>query len=84
MEDVLMKRDFQRVYPFTIKKKRGVYGLIFGSKNPLGVEKFLRVAWETNPINGVANFDIFDDSPKPQLTFDFEKKVTKIEKDYGK
>ena len=74
------KGSMTRLYPFTIKKKHGVYGLIFGSKNPLGVEKFLRVAWNTNPVNGIANFDIFDDSPKAQLTFDFAKKATKIEK----
>ena len=51
-----------RLYPFSLEKiknnKRNVYGLIFGTKHPLGVEKFLDVAWDKNKINGEANFDI--------------------------
>jgi three-Cys-motif partner protein len=77
---LIPKDSRTKLYPFTIKKKNGVYGLIFGSKNPIGVEKFLQVAWDKNSINGTANFDIFDDSPKEQLKFDFEKKATKLEK----
>ena len=49
----LIPEDNQtRIYPFTLKKNRNVYGLIFGSKHPLGVEKFLKVAWKKNTSNG--------------------------------
>ena len=45
--------------PFSIKKKRGnIYGLIFGSRHPLGIHKFLQVAWANDEIAGEANFDI--------------------------
>ena len=44
---------------FSIKKKRGnIYGLIFGSRHPLGIHKFLQVAWANDEIAGEANFDI--------------------------
>jgi hypothetical protein len=46
---------------FSIKKGSNVYGLIFGSHHPLGLEKFLRVCWKTDPERGEANFDIDDD-----------------------
>ncbi len=45
--------------PFSIKKKHGnIYGLIFGSQHPLGIHKFLQVAWKNDEISGEANFDI--------------------------
>jgi three-Cys-motif partner protein len=44
---------------FSIKKRRGnIYGLIFGSGHPLGIQKFLDVAWGKDTILGEANFDI--------------------------
>jgi three-Cys-motif partner protein len=43
---------------FSIKKVRNIYGLIFGSHHPLGIDKFLRVAWVEDGIAGEANFDI--------------------------
>jgi len=55
-----------RLYPFTIKKGSNVYGIIFGSSHPRGVEKFLITAWNKNNINGEANFDIDDDKNKGQ------------------
>ena len=62
-----------KLYPFTLKKKdeNNVYGLIFGSKHPLGVEKFLRVAWDKNKLNGEANFDIDGDIEKDQQLMSF-------------
>ncbi len=44
--------------PFSIKKGSNIYGLIFGSQHPLGIDKFLRVAWKNDEIAGEANFDI--------------------------
>ena len=47
---------------FSIKKKTNIYGLIFGSNHPLGLEKFLKVCWGVNPNIGDANFDIDEDN----------------------
>jgi len=70
-----------RLYPFTIKKGSNVYGLIFGSKHPLGVNKFLEIAWDHNRLNGQANFDIDNDEFKRQGSlFPDEKSFTKIAK----
>ncbi|WP_340075839.1 three-Cys-motif partner protein TcmP [Leptobacterium sp. I13] len=44
--------------PFSIKKGINIFGLIFGSKHTLGIEKFLKVAWKINPHTGDANFNI--------------------------
>ena len=59
------------LYPFTIKKKAGVYGIIFGASHILAADKFLTIAWKINEVNGAANFDIDDDWGKDQLSFDF-------------
>ena len=73
-----------RIFPFSIKKNSNIYGIIFGSKHILGVEKFLKIAWDKNKINGEANYDIDDDTYKTQLVLNFDnpsetKKLTKIE-----
>lgn len=44
--------------PFSIKKKSNVYGIIFGTGHPRGMDKFLTVAWRKDAIRGEANFDI--------------------------
>ncbi len=59
--------------------RNNVYGLIFVSKHILGADKFLRVVWKMNGLNGNANFDIDDDSKKCQLNIFSEKSLTKIE-----
>jgi three-Cys-motif partner protein len=69
-----------KLYPFTIKKGANVYGLIFGTKHPLGVDKFLKIAWKKNTLNGVANFDIDDDWQAKQMVLFGQKKLSKIEK----
>jgi hypothetical protein len=46
---------------FSIKKGSNLYGLIFGSHHPLGLEKFLAACWKVDPERGEANFDIDDD-----------------------
>lgn len=48
--------------PFSIKKRANVYGLVFGSGHPLGIDKFLRLAWKRG---GDANFDIDRDGIDP-------------------
>lgn len=69
-----------RLYPFSIKKEANIYGLIFGFKHPLGVEKFLNIAWDKNRLNGEANFDIDEDMEKRQgsLFLEFQR-FTKLE-----
>ena len=71
-----------KLYPFSLKKEENgnIYGLIFGSKNLLGVEKFLDIAWDKNRINGEANFDIDDDIKKQQpILFQEMKQPSKRE-----
>ncbi|OGV36474.1 MAG: hypothetical protein A2020_12640 [Lentisphaerae bacterium GWF2_45_14] len=68
---------------FAIKKGANVYGLIFGSGHPLGIDKFLQVAWE---MGGDANFDIDGDNiDENQLYFPAlsitPKKITEFEQD---
>ncbi|MGH7944513.1 MAG: three-Cys-motif partner protein TcmP [Opitutaceae bacterium] len=43
---------------FSIRKRSNIYGLLFGSQHPLGIHKFLRVAWDNDEIAGEANFVI--------------------------
>ncbi|MBV6512292.1 MAG: hypothetical protein FMNOHCHN_01789 [Ignavibacteriaceae bacterium] len=69
-----------KLFPFTIKKNSNIYGIIFGSKNYAAVDKFLRIAWSMNSINGEADFDIDDDKSKFQLDIFEGKKKTKIER----
>ena len=47
---------------FSIKKGSNIYGLIFGSSHPLGIEKFLKLCWEKDPLRGEANFDIDEEN----------------------
>lgn len=69
-----------KLYPFTIKKGSNIYGLIFGSNHPRGVDKFLKIAWDANELNGEANFDIDDDWEAKQGVLFGDKKLTKIGK----
>jgi len=48
--------------PFSIKKGSNIYGLIFGSAHPRGMDKFLQVAWQSDSISGEADFDIGRDN----------------------
>lgn len=52
--------------PFSIKKGSNIYGLIFGSAHPLGIDKFLQVAWQNDSISGEADFDIHRDNIRPR------------------
>jgi len=69
---------------FSIKKGANVYGLVFGSRHPRGIDKFLNVVWKRG---GDANFDIdkdgidptqpalFAEYDKPAKIKDFEKEL---------
>lgn len=60
--------------PFSIRKGSNVYGVVFGSGHPYGLEKFLKVAWQSDQFNGEANFDINRDwIGRQQLCFGFEE-----------
>lgn len=48
--------------PFSIQKGSNVYGLIFGSHHPLGMDKFLRQCWKKDELRGEANFDIDEEN----------------------
>ena len=75
----LPKDSNVKLYPFTIKKGANIYGIIFGASHPKAVDKFLKVAWEKNHLNGTANFDIDSDISKCQLDLFSEQKLTKIQ-----
>lgn len=51
--------------PFSIRKGSNIYGLIFGTNHPLGIEKFLNICWGINPNTGDANYDIDNENIKP-------------------
>ncbi len=58
---------------FSIKRNGNIYGVIFGSGHPLGLKKFLNVAWKIDPYTGETNFDIDRDPIRfGQHSFDFE------------
>jgi len=71
---------------FSIRKRSNIYGLIFGSRHPLGIDKFLQVAWANDQIAGEANFDIDRENIRPGeglLAFDLMRpnKVRVFEED---
>lgn len=68
-----------RMFPFTIKKNAGVYGIIFGASHIRAADKFLRMAWQINEVNGSANFDIDDDGKKDQLELWGPQPIKKID-----
>ncbi len=59
--------------PFSIKKGANIYGLIFGTGNILGLEKFLARCWKIDPQRGEANYDIDEDHIDVQRPFLFQK-----------
>ncbi|HKR06673.1 MAG TPA: three-Cys-motif partner protein TcmP [Bacteroidia bacterium] len=68
-----------KLYPFSLKKGANIFGIVFGAKHPLAVDKFLNIAWKRNPVNGDANFDIDEDTTKGQIDLWGNKRKTKIE-----
>jgi three-Cys-motif partner protein len=85
-QSLLPKENQYYLAPFSIKKGSNVYGVIFGSAHPLGLDKFLRVAWQKDRLNGEADFDINRENFKPnqeRLPLDDFRpsKVTAFEQD---
>lgn len=68
-----------KLYPFSLKKGTNIFGIIFGAKHPLAVDKFLNIAWKKSSMNGAANFDINDDVAKLQYEMFGQSKKTKFE-----
>ena len=71
---------------YSIKKGANVYGLVFGSGHPRGIDKFLQVAWNHG---GDANFDIDGDGIDPRQPSLFEeddipRKIKVFEKELEK
>ena len=66
--DVELKKHVPADYHlahFVIRKQDGgsTHGLIFGSGNVRGLEKFLEACWKADPENGEANFSLDGDLP---------------------
>jgi three-Cys-motif partner protein len=72
--------------PFSIKSGSNIYGIIFGTQNYLGLEKFLEAAWSMDKITGEADYDIdregivpdqamFFGMDKPKKIQVFEEKI---------
>lgn len=59
--------------PFSIRKNNNIYGLIFGTHNKLGIEKFLKICWGINNQTGDANFDIDKENIKKEAPSLFEE-----------
>ena len=59
--------------PFSIRKERNIYGLIFGTNHTLGIEMFLSVAWKKDRIRGEANYDIDNEKIDIQAPSLFEE-----------
>ena len=84
----LVRLNKKRIYlaPFSIKKGKNVYGLVFGSHHKLGIEKFLKVCWTQNAQTGDANFDIDNqkinyEEPKLFPEQDIPKKIEVFEEE---
>lgn len=59
--------------PFSIKKIKNIYGLIFGTNHTFGIEKFLNVAWKLDKLRGEANYDIDNEKISTNAPFLFEE-----------
>tara|TARA_R110002124_G_scaffold133335_1_gene295949 strand:- start:166 stop:1260 length:1095 start_codon:yes stop_codon:yes gene_type:complete len=80
--DLIPENHSYGLAPFSIRKGTNIYGLIFGSGHPLGLEKFLEICWDLDGITGEANFDIQGDQSiqiQPSL-FEEDNKQTKLSK----
>ena len=88
---LIPERKEYYIAPFSLKKDSGIYGLVFGSRHVLGIEKFLKLVWKLDPERGEANFDIdkeniqkhqydlFSNKPsKPKKIEDFENELSNL------
>lgn len=58
---------------FSIKKGANIYGVIFGSAHPRGIDKFLQIAWRNDEVRGEANFDIDRENLAPGIPVLFDE-----------
>ncbi len=65
------------LHSFTIQKGTNYYGLIFGSKHSLGMEKFIKVCWKHDPLAGESNCNINDDFEPGTLFYKTENPIKK-------
>lgn len=65
--------------PFSIKKNKNIYGLIFGSNHSFGIEKFLNISWRLNENSGDANYNI-DEEKIAEGELDLFEKYNKPKK----
>ena len=77
---LLPSKSQTKLYPFSIKKGTNIYGIIFGAKHPRAIDKFLKIAWDRNKLNGEANFDIDEESINIQDDLFTGRRLTKKEK----
>jgi len=63
------------LHHFTIKKQSNYYGLVFGTSHSYGMEKFLKVCWEMDPLSGEANFNIDNNYLQGNLFFEQGKSL---------
>ena len=61
--------------PFSIKSGSNIYGIIFGTHNYRGLEKFLEAAWRMDEKTGEADYDIDREgiSPDQGMFFGMDK-----------
>ena len=74
-----IKTDYY-LAPFSIKKGRNIYGIIFGSGNLLGLEKFLKVAWAIDEVTGTANYNVDNDFSWDRQQLDIFPEYSNIKK----
>ncbi len=47
--------------PYSLKKGSDIYGVIFGSRYPLGLERYLKACWRLDGVTAEANYNIDGD-----------------------
>lgn len=82
-ENLLPSGKEYYLHSFTIQKGSNYYGLIFGTSHSLGMEKFLKVCWEEDPLSGDSNCNIDNDYEEGTLFYDesLSSKKIKIKQD---
>ena len=83
--DLIPRNREYYLVPFSIKKGANIYGLIFGTRHLLGIDKFISQCWKIDPQTGDSNFDIDKDKiDNCQLPLFKPKKVQGFESDLEK
>lgn len=77
-ENLLPSNVEYYLHSFTIQKGSNYYGLIFGTSHSLGMEKFLKVCWEEDPLSGDSNCNIDNDYEVGTLFYDENQSSKKV------